>query len=250
MDIQTWFSQNGSYADGIKLYSQLPNCNANLLRSFAKENTSNFLKLKYELKKASLNGVGAIVQKVEKIEPQPKKELKKETVNQSLIDGIIRESEALSFEKENMAMYPMELHSTYRQRVSDFYRACELKFQLNATPEEDEENALEIIIQLEDLWTRIDRAWMILNHWKDHNRIMPTGESEDFSQLSAVQLVMLRNKLESRISKRQKTIEKMRENVESSPEDRALLNSFNRKLEQLQQLIIDLETIRKKLQNE
>jgi hypothetical protein len=42
-------------------------------------------------------------------------------------------------------------------------------------------DALTIIIQLDDLWTRIDRAWMILGHWKDHNRIMPTESHEDFS---------------------------------------------------------------------
>jgi hypothetical protein len=243
MDIQTWFSNSGSYADGVKLYSQLPNCNANMLRNFAKENSSNFLKLKYELKKASLNGVGVIVQKVEKIAPEPKKEPE----NKSLIKEIIRESEAVSFQKENMAMYPMELRSTYRQRVNDFYLACELKFQLNALADDDEENALKVIIQLEDLWTRIDRAWMILDHWKDHNRIMPTVESKDFSNLSGVQLVMMRNKLESRISKREKTVMSMNEKVVSSPEDRGLLSLFNRKFEQLQQLKIDLETIRKLL---
>jgi len=246
MDIQSWFSNNGSYADGVKLYSELPTCSTNILRSFARENSSNFLKLKYELKKASLNGVGTIVQKVEEVVTPPKKEPE----NKSLIKEIIRASEEVSFQKENMAMYPMELHSTYRQRVNDFYLACELKFQLNALADDDEENALKIIIQLEDLWTRIDRAWMILDHWKDHNRLMPTVESKDFSNLSGNQLVMMRNKLESRISKRQKTIDAMHLNVLASPEDRSLLNLFNRKREQLEQLKIDLVTIRTKLKDE
>ncbi|MEZ0182644.1 hypothetical protein AB9T89_10390 [Flavobacterium oncorhynchi] len=246
MDIQSWFSDKGSFADGVKLYSELPSCNANILRSFSKENAVNFLKLKYELKKASFSVQNAIVQNVEKIATEPMKEVKKA----SLEKEIIKRSEELSFKKENMAMYPMELHSTYRQRVNDFYLACELKFQLNALSGDNEIQALEIIIQLEDLWTRIDRAWKILNHWKEHNRIMPTEESEDFSKLSGVQLVMMRNKLESRISKRQKTIDAMAIVVENSPEDKSLLNSFNRKLEQLQQLKIDLETIRKILKNE
>lgn len=246
MDIQSWFSDNGSYADGVKLYSLLPNCNGTLLRSFSRESSSNFLKLKYELKKASYNGSKAIVPKVENIATEPEK-VAKEVV---FFKDIILQSEKLAFEKETMAMYPMELHSTYRQRVSDFYLACELKFQLNSIPANDEELALKIIMQLEDLWTRIDRAWMILNHWKDHNRLISTEESEDFSKLSGVQLVMLRNKLESRISKRQKTIESIRVNVDASPEDKGLLNLFNRKFEQLQQLIIDLETVRKLLKNE
>jgi hypothetical protein len=44
-----------------------------------------------------------------------------------------------------MAMYPMELHSTYRQRVSDFYLACELKFQLNSITDDDETMRLPLL---------------------------------------------------------------------------------------------------------
>ena len=246
MDIQSWFSSQGSYADGVMLYSKLPTCNANVLRSFARENTANFLKLKYELKKASLSLTDTNVAQSVKVATEPKKPLKPEP----LLQEIIKQSAAVSFEKETMAMYPMELHSTYRQRVSDFYLACELKFQLNSIADDDENDALKIIIQLDDLWTRIDRAWMILGHWKDHNRIMPTESHEDFSQVSGNKLVMLRDNLQSSISKREKTIESMQERVKASPEDRTLLNLLNRKLEQLEQKKIDLETIRKKLKDE
>jgi hypothetical protein len=246
MDIQSWFASQGSYADGVKLYSQLPSCNANVLRNFAKENTANFLKLKYELKKASLSGSSAIIPKKENIAPEPKKVVKPEP----LLKEIIQQSAAASFQNETMADFPMELHSTYRQRVSDFYLACELKFQLNSIAEDDEKEALKIIIQLDDLWTRIDRAWIILGHWKTHNRIMPTEESEDFNALSEKQLWMRRNNLQSNISKREKTLISMLERVKASPEDRGLLNLYNRKLEQLEQLKIDLETIRKLLKDE
>jgi hypothetical protein len=246
MGIQSWFNSQGSYADGVMLYSKLPACNTNLLRSFARENTSNFLKLKYELKKALLAGSSTIVPKTKKEPTEPKKAIRPEP----LLNEIIKQSAAVSFEKETMAMYPMELHSTYRQRVSDFYLACELKFQLNCTADDDENYALKIIIQLDDLWTRIDRAWMILGHWKDHNRIMPTESHEDFSQVSGNKLVMLRDNLQSSISKREKTIESMQERVKSSPEDRTILNLLNRKLEQIEQKKIDLETIRKKLKDE
>jgi hypothetical protein len=246
MDIKSWFSSQGSYADGVMLYSKLPTCNANVLRSFARENTANFLKLKYELKKASLSLTDTNVAQLVKVTPEPKKQIKPEP----LLQEIIKQSAAVSFEKETMAMYPMELHSTYRQRVSDFYLACELKFQLNSIADDNENDALKIIIQLDDLWTKIDRAWMILGHWKDHNRIMPTESHEDFSQVSGNKLVMLRDNLQSSISKREKTIESMQERVKASPEDRTLLNLLNRKLEQLEQKKIDLETIRKKLKDE
>jgi hypothetical protein len=246
MDIQSWFSSSGSYADGVKLYAQLPTCNSNLLRSFYKENSANFLKLKYELKKALLNKNATIAPKVEKFIAVAKYV----PVTEPLLKEIIKQSAAVSFEKETMAMYPMELHSTYRQRVSDFYLACELKFKLNTIADDDEDGALKIIVQLDGLWTKIDRAWMILGHWKTHNRIMPTDESEDFSAMSGKKLLLHRNNLQSNISKREKTIGSIRERVEASPEDRTLLNLYNRKLEQLEQMKIDLETIRKTLKNE
>jgi hypothetical protein len=53
---------------------------------------------------------------------------------------------------------------------------------------------------------------------------------------------MLRDNLQSSISKREKTIESMQERVKASPEDRTILNLLNRKLEQLEQKKIDLET--------
>lgn len=253
MDIKSWFTTSGSYDDGVLIYSKLASCNSNILRSFGKESTSNFLKLKYELKKASFSEKPTIAPKsivstepVLKVSTEPSTELSTEP----FLKQIIKQSAAVSFEKETMAMYPAELHSTYRQRVNDFYLSCELKFQLNALEEDDENNALTIIIQLEDLWTRIDRAWMILDHWKDHNRVMPTKESEDFKKLNGIQLVKLRDNLQSRISKREKTIDVMTEQVTASPEERGLLALLNRKLEQLEQLKIDLETIRKILKDE
>lgn len=91
-----------------------------LLRSFSKENTANFLKLKYEVfKKAILNGSVATAPKLEKVvTASPEKTLNAEP----LLEQIVQQSAAASFEKETMAMYPMELHPIYRQRVNDFTR--------------------------------------------------------------------------------------------------------------------------------
>jgi hypothetical protein len=60
------------------------------------------------------------------------------------------------------------------------------------------------------------------------------GKSRRFL-LSGNKLVMLRDNLQSSISKREKTIESMQERVKASPEDRTILNLLNRKLEQLEQ---------------
>jgi hypothetical protein len=102
----------------------------------AKENTANFLKLKYELKKAlSLTDTNA-AQSV-KVSTEPNR------LNQPLLKEIIKQWRR--FLLKTMAMYPMELHSTYRQRVSDFYLACELKFQLNSITDDDETMRLPLL---------------------------------------------------------------------------------------------------------
>lgn len=249
MDIESWFASSGTYQDGLTLYSQLPSCNAMTLRNMQRENSTNFLKLKYELKKALMSGSVVSVQKPKESTPEPKKTVIK-VEPQPLLQTIIQQSADVSFHKEHMGLYPAELHSVYRERISNFYKACELKFQLNAVPDREDSDALNIILQLEDLWTKIDKAWMILDHWKDHNRIMPVKCSEDFAQLSPVKIVLMRNNLEAKISKRQKTIDSMFEKVKSNPEDQLISNNYNRKLEQLHQLKIDLETVRNLLQNE
>jgi hypothetical protein len=249
MDINSWFANSGTYEEGLTLLSQLPTCNAMMLRKFQRETPSTFLQLKYELKKASMGGMTASVEKAKEVVPASKKPAIK-VEEEPLLQTIIQQSADVSFHKEHMGLYPAELHSVYRERISNFYKACELKFQLNAVPDREDSDALKIILQLEDLWTKIDKAWMILDHWKDHNRMMPVKCSEDFAQLSPVKIVLMRNNLEAKISKRQKTIDSMYEKVKSNPEDRLISNAYNRKLEQLHQLQIDLETVRNLLQNE
>lgn len=246
MDIKSWFETSGSYADGLALYRQLPGCNNSLLRQFSKECKANFLTLKYELKKALEEGKGVTVPTSSKSAPQA---LKKPTPAVVVHDYVEKSADA-AFEKETMAMYPPELHGTYRNRITDFYRACEIKMKLNALNNDDEESALEIIIELEELWDRIDRYWMILNHWKENKRIMPVEQSQDFAKMNGIQLVNRRGQLETSISKRKITLNRLKEQVEGSPEDRTKLNAYNKKKEQLQQLIIDLETIRILLKNE
>lgn len=246
MKIQEWFDNSGTYAQGIAIYKSLPGCSRLLLKSFEKETPTNFLKLKYELKKAILSGADTESLKKENPRTEPKKALEVEP----LFDKIVSASAEVSFEKETMAMYPPELHSVYRQRVNDFYHVCELKFQLNAVAPEDERTALDLIVQIENLWTKIDKAWTILNHWKEHNRLMPTKVSEDFSKLNGIQLHNKRSNLESSISKRKLTIKKVETQLESEPENKVLIQKRLRKLEELQQLETDLETIRNLLRND
>lgn len=246
MDIQEWFDKNGTYQEGLMLYASLPFKSNLFLKSIQRENVSNLLKLKYELKKALNNKSAVIIKQSEKITTAQEKT----RIIEPILQKIKSEVATVPLDKENMAMYPMELHETYRNRISDFYEACELKFKLNMLHPDAEEEAFDLIFKLEVLWEKIDRAWFVLNHWKDYNRIMPMKETEDFTKLNGIQLVKRRDQLQTSISKRNKTLDKLFQEVEASPEDRTKLNLYNRKKEQLQQLLIDLETIRNLLKNE
>jgi hypothetical protein len=222
-----------------------------MLKAFKVENFSNFIKLKYELKRALNQGHNpSLAPEKQEILEIPIIPENSDPVIQVDYKSIVAASEKVSFAKETMAMYPMELHPVYRQRISDFYEACELKFILNAQPEKAEKESLALIIKIEKLWDKIDRAWMVLEHWKDNARIMPFTTSVDYSTYTGIQLANEKDLLESRISKRDKTLKKLEEALDADPNNRTAANQYLIKKEALEQLKIDLETIKKLLKNE
>lgn len=240
MDIKTWFDKKGSYADGLALYKKLPTANRVLLGKLATESPQNLTSLKYELRMAMSQGirVSAVVDK-----PKPEIRPKPKPSAEIYVKKQVEQAVALEFAKETMALYPPELHPVYRQRIENFYKACELKFKLNALEPDQEEEALALILELDSLWDKIDTAWDILNHWKEHRRIMPVATSKDFTALSALELHTLKGNLKSSKSKREATIAKLEQYVSANPEDRTKLNLLNRKKEQLQQFLNDLEEV-------
>lgn len=249
MNIQKWFDRSGSFAEGVELYSKLPQPSLHLLRMFKVESVSNFIRLKYELKNAINKGFDS--NKIPEIPEIPKipDAIQVPEEDPGFLNQLIESSSKAEFSKETMAMYPPELHSVYRERISNFYLACELKFKLNALPEANHDAALKLILQLESLWDKIDKSWTILHHWTDHHRIMPTEVSTDYSTFSPMQLANEKGLLETRISKRKKTLDGILKKIEGDPSNRVLANSYNKKKEELEQLIIDLETIKKILKN-
>lgn len=249
MKIQEWFDKSGSFTEGVELYSKLPNRSVNLMRLFKVENFSNFIRLKHELKVAINKGLDKVeipeIPKIPKITvPLPAAE-----ADPAILKSLIESSSKSEFDKENMAIYPRELHPVYRERISNFYKACELKFELNALAEDSNDSALDLILQIESLWDKIDKAWVILHHWRDHHRLMPTEVSKDYSTFTPMQLANEKCLLETRISKRRKTILGIEKRIDSDPSNRVLANSYNQKKEELEQLIIDLEIIKKILKN-
>lgn len=242
MDIQKWFDNNGSYAEGLELYQMLPTFSNVQFKSLRIENFSNFIRLKYELKRGLTLGynVSTIPNEIPVIPEIPENSDLEEEKKKAILEASKKES----FAKETMAMYPPELHPVYRQRISDFYLACELKFKLNALEPKDEKTALEIILQIEPLWEKIDRAWMVLEYWKDNSRIMPTEATIDYSKFTPQKLWKEKALIETRISKRKKTLNNLEKTLEADPENRLTANQYKKRKEVLEQLRVDLEIIK------
>lgn len=257
MSIQEWFDSRGSYEDGLELYKQLPGATAAMVKSFTGKTPANHTRLKSELYKAMISGFSVAINPAKKVQEvkasEPKTKASDSKPDTEFLKNKAKEladqSSKVEFQKETLSMYPPELHPVYRQRINDYYLACELKIKLNSLDDDAIEEALDLILSIDKLWTRIDKAWEVLHHWRDHRRILPFFSEVDYSKLSSMQLFKEKTLLESRISKRKKTLQGIFERYQDHPEDRALLNAYNKKKEELEQLILNLEKIKEMIKN-
>jgi len=144
-----------------------------------------------------------------------------------------------------ISQYPIELHQDYQNRYKYWLEACSLKVELNAVHRKDEKTAYELQEKIMFCFEKMDKAQKALQHYQNHKRIIKTETKTDFSQLSPMELLLKRNSTRSNISKRNSTIARMEAilpNV-SDPNFKRKLHSLNRKKEQLQELLNELEIL-------
>jgi len=184
------------------------------------------------------------LQKIEKITAEEK------TVTQEIEIPVKVDPERPKFIGEIM-QYPVELHSTYNETESLWFKYCSLKLELNQVPPSEEKLALEIQDKIIDLFKRFDICKKILDHYLLHKHILPTESKRDFKNLTLLQLDQERRNIESLICRRRQTIKKMEEALpeESDPVFNKRMSSVNHKKEQLQELILDQEKIVQLLHN-
>lgn len=148
-----------------------------------------------------------------------------------------------------IASYPIELHKTYRKALNAWIKVCELKLQLNLLPAEEERKSLQIQFEMFKLMERFDVWKKILDHYTEHKRILPQESKQDFSKLNPIELLNMRNNLRSLITRRKKTIQKMKENLPHPDDDLYFrrLDMLNRKREELQEKKLELVEVQKLL---
>lgn len=239
MTISEWFTSDKDYNKGLAILATVPGVSPALLGQLKNETRSNFLILKYELKKMENNPIYIKSITKKKLVLKPLSVVPK--INNT---SIIETSVAKEKTKESIALYPIELHGTYRKRIDDFYEMCSLKMQLNEVDEDANDVALSIILKIEDLQSKIDLADEALNYWKENNRLMPVEPKVDLNKLKPMEIFKKIALLETSISKRKKTLESLSQHLKLHPDDLTKRNLYLRRIEYMQQLVLDLSKLK------
>lgn len=144
-----------------------------------------------------------------------------------------------------IAQYPQELHKTYQEVDSLWFEFCELKLELNSILADQEADAYDVQMEILDVMQKFDKHKKVLDYYLEHKRILPMKSKNDFSNLNIVQLDHKYKNLESLICRRKQTITKMQNDL--PPDDdqnyRKKVAAVQRKIEQLQEYILDQEKI-------
>ncbi|MFK8302676.1 hypothetical protein ACI75Y_07165 [Capnocytophaga stomatis] len=142
--------------------------------------------------------------------------------------------------------FPPELHGIYLERKHVFLQACSLKMQLNAVPMEDENQALSLQQKIVQLFERMDDCTTILDHWTEHKRILKP-QTEDFSVLSAMELIKKRNALRSNLVSREKSLKKWKADAYNMGDEAPLTlkSKIIRKTEEIEQIKLTIKELDK-----
>lgn len=141
--------------------------------------------------------------------------------------------------------YPVELHTTYFERKDAWIKACSLKIQLNDVAIENEAEALKLQIEIHKCVDVVDSTTKELLYYKTYKRVLPKEVTSDFSKLTDAELLQKRNNIRSNISNRKKTIEKIKEELNTADEKAKfkLKDKLSKKIEQLEEFQLQINKI-------
>lgn len=193
MKINEWFDNGCDYGTGVVLYMQQKGHSRNLVSLFMKKETPNNLdKLKYELGKYRSAVAAPENLPIQNIIISPKVNPQ---VNIIPVKPKIESAHVHFFYRLNQLA--IELHPMAMKQRDDFQKAISLKLQLNQLHEMEEGKALEICIEIENLFDAIDMAQKVLKHYVKHKVVLDI-ENRDFSHMTPDQRhIRLKNKRSS-----------------------------------------------------
>jgi len=198
MLINDWLKNKGTYEDGVALYAEHPKHNRNLLKLFNKrKSAANTQKLKYELKKIVVVNTAAVINKTPVVVAPVVNP--KATVAATI--AVYEKKQALFFHE-----LPEELQPVLLEANTLFKTNCLLKVQLNAVPDDQEEEALAIQKRIVSNTAKNTLCWKKIDFWKQH-RILPKPDTHKVESLTPAQLVRREQLLFASISKLKKRLE-------------------------------------------
>lgn len=219
--IQEWFNSGCPYIEGVDIYEK-------------KGGDKNFVKLMRKKESPFL---------VKKLNEELYKIL-------DLEKPIEKASEVVEqMNKKTIAHYPVELHEVFLNRKRTYFESDALKLKLNTLPDDAEQEALEIQLQIYQLRLSNRKCWQILDHYDATKRIMEFSTNKTFNHLSSSELWKRRQLNYQNISKRERTIIKLENELNN--ESLVVKNRFKlemkiaKKKEELQQLKNENETLTK-----
>lgn len=208
MEITEWLKdKHKDYETGVKLYAESSAVKTRTLATLQRgKNPRNLAVLIKELRQLSKKK-GYQPPKGEQKTIPASKSKKPQSVLQPEKEELIQKSSQSYFQKVKYGDLPAELRPRFKRIREVWFEMCDLKFDLNAIPADKENQALEIILQIEALDEEKEMIWREIDHWKLHKTILPTKTEEDFTGLTGQQLYLKKANLVNYINKKQKRIE-------------------------------------------
>jgi hypothetical protein len=174
---QQWIADGRDYSSGVALYEQIGK-NKHLVVLFKRNSgISNQKKLEYELSKH----LPVIVQE-KPLLPIVPNELNLEAV----VEYQVKQYE--SKQLELIKRLPAEMLPVLFTANLKFKENCILKLQLNNLPDEAEEHALKIQLQIDANWKENALCWKQIDYYLDHKQLPKVAKSE-FKNLTPGELV-------------------------------------------------------------
>lgn len=215
-NIEQWKASGASYDEGVQLYASLQGHNKVLLKNFQRKYSAQLHdKLKYELSKLdkSKTPKPKKIHLTKNVKPQPSGQ------NVFKIDVVQYIEQQSEITQKKTAIFfhdlPQELRKVYLDATQLFREMCYLKVQLNELPEEAENTALDIQIQISKKQKENAQLWAKLDYWQTH-RTLPKQAKGQFEGLSAANLVKQEQYKFAAISKLKKRLDENRKNLEKA----------------------------------
>jgi hypothetical protein len=244
MNIEEWFIKK-EYAIGVQLYASLPKSSRHILARLQRSKTpKNVATLKYELNKYRKSVVEITsVPILKKVVAPAAINLKQQQIQTAVIN---------TNKKVTMSMLPIpSLRKRFVEKNNAFYQYCELKYQLNELAPEQEDEALELILEIHRLNNFIDEVWREIDYYLEHHKLLPSAN--DFTALNFKEQSKNLQLLYQRRTKRTSSLNGWKKELqEIDVKDikfKKLQTKISSKTQELQQIEIDINIL-KKLTNE